>query len=264
MGLYLTYTRNIYRRRVKSIFFFKDNSLFVILNKTKIEVFSDIEPNPLTNFKALIEHAEYKHISDYEIVLDKSLEESILDSILEYISSYLLDKELSIGLLTKEIDFIENNRSLFEKYGITVASSSHPLMAPQTKMDSFMFNKAMVVKDNFLDNRYCVEQSCIPKSVPKKRVVLKESFHDALYKLVIESGLDSADIYNRGGITRQVFSKIMCTPTLIPKKETVICLCIGLRLPLFEAQALLKTAGYILSESIALDYIVICLTNNVI
>ena len=49
---------------------------------------------------------------------------------------------------------------------------------------------------------------------------------------------------------------------MIPKKDTIICLILGLELPLSEGQDLLKSAGYTLSRSIMLDSVVMKYINH--
>ena len=256
MGLYLTYTKNIYKRRVKAVFFFRDGSVFLIKSKTTKEALPNLDDHNTDSYKQLFDYASNNNIDGFEILLDNSLGNSELNNIIGYISDYLLDKELSIGLLTKEQRFIEKNRKLLDNYGVTLADSifryecATPKRSPSRHPDECMF-QALFISDKKADTHFRAKRKPAPRTIK-----LNKSFHESLMDLIRESDMDNADIYNRGGITRQVFSKIICTPTLIPKKETVICLCIGLELPLFEAQALLKTAGYILSESIMLDSIV--------
>lgn len=254
MGLYLTCTRNIYRRKAKAVFFFRDNSAFLIAHKSTKEILPNLKSNNVDSFKLLLEYASNNSIDGYEILLDKTLNKPELNNILKYISDYLLDKELSIGLLTKDASFYDINYKLFKEYGVTIAKPFDEWFER-----SFSYNCAYLPLSKKKSGIYL--EMATPEGIKghkrfEKGIRLKESFHDKLVRLINESGLDNTDIYNRGGITRQVFSKIYCTPTMIPKKETVICLAIGLRLPLFEAQELLKTAGYTLSESIMLDSIV--------
>ena len=262
MGLYLTYTKNIYRRRAKAVFFFRDNSVFLIAHRTTTGVLPNLESNNIDSYESLLDYACNNNIDGYEILLDKTLQEKELNNILGYISNYLLDKELSIGLLTREQCFIDKNDKLLKNYGVTVAEpftrmeSAAPKKSQREHEDDFFYQTL------FITDRSADTSLKISKKVAPKTITLKQSFHESLLKLIIESGMDNTEIYTRGGITRQVFSKIICTSSLIPKKETVVCLCIGLKLPLFETQALLKTAGYILSDSIMLDSIVMKYVDN--
>ena len=159
-------------------------------------------------------------------------------------------KEISIGLLTTNKRVIDDHYELFDSYGVTTAPTI-------TFSHGTNILKCCAVEVDTPKREPSKVNASFRRSVNKPNTIkLKESFHDQLLKLIIESGKDNADIYKDSGITRQVFSKIMCTPTLIPKKETIICLCIGLELSLNRSLELLNAAGYTLSESIMLDSIV--------
>jgi hypothetical protein len=55
--------------------------------------------------------------------------------------------------------------------------------------------------------------------------------------------------YARAGLSRQLYSKIISNPELGVKKRTVMQLCIGLKLPIEEANAFMAVAGYCFSKS---------------
>ena len=67
-----------------------------------------------------------------------------------------------------------------------------------------------------------------------------------------------SDLYNEAHISRAVFSKIrnMAATGYTPAKTTVIALCIAMHLSLPETQALLKKAGYALSDDIKQDRLI--------
>jgi len=67
-----------------------------------------------------------------------------------------------------------------------------------------------------------------------------------------------SDLYNEAHISRAVFSKIrnMAATGYTPAKITVIALCIAMHLTLPETQALLKKAGYALSDDIKQDRLI--------
>ena len=102
---------------------------------------------------------------------------------------------------------------------------------------------------------------CRPETKPhskadKTGLVLEESFNTRLIRLLIESGKSNVEVYEKGGISRQVFSKVISTKDMIPKKDTVICLIIGMELNYIDATSLLESAGYALSKSIVFDAVV--------
>ena len=68
------------------------------------------------------------------------------------------------------------------------------------------------------------------------------SFQRHLIKLLNEKGIDNVTVYKNANISKGAFSKILCGDTKKPQKKTVLQLCIGLRLNVFEAQELLASA----------------------
>ena len=67
---------------------------------------------------------------------------------------------------------------------------------------------------------------------------------------------ENTDFYKRAHIDRKLFSYIAKNRDYHPSKETAVACCIGLRLPLDDAEKLLACAGYKLSMSIKWDRIV--------
>ena len=70
--------------------------------------------------------------------------------------------------------------------------------------------------------------------------------------------IDENDLYKQARVSRAVFSKIRCMDSkpYRPSKQTIICLCIALQLSLPEAQEMLRTMGYTLSNAIIIDKVV--------
>lgn len=60
---------------------------------------------------------------------------------------------------------------------------------------------------------------------------------------------EASACYRRAGLSRQLYSKIISNPELGVKKRTVMQLCIGLKLPIEEANAFMAVAGYCFSKS---------------
>ncbi len=69
------------------------------------------------------------------------------------------------------------------------------------------------------------------------------AFADLLLKMIAERDLDNATAYNRSNVSKKAFSKILCGDTKVPKKDTVMCFCIGLQLDLDEAGKLMASAS---------------------
>lgn len=68
--------------------------------------------------------------------------------------------------------------------------------------------------------------------------------------------LKPAELCERVLMDRRLFSKLNTDLSYRPSKETAVAFCIGLRLSLSEAESLLQSAGYSLSNSIKYDVIV--------
>ena len=68
--------------------------------------------------------------------------------------------------------------------------------------------------------------------------------------------LTPTELCGRVLMDRRLFSKLNTDLSYQPSKETAVAFCIGLRLSLSEAESLLQSAGYSLSNSIKYDVIV--------
>ena len=82
----------------------------------------------------------------------------------------------------------------------------------------------------------------------------RESFTVLLLRLIDESGETDAEIYKAAGLDRKYFSKIRSGS--IPRKETVMALCLALKLDRDRADDLMRQAGYAFSQASSRDLIV--------
>lgn len=85
---------------------------------------------------------------------------------------------------------------------------------------------------------------------------LGESFHDKLFDLIAEAGIDNKDVWKLANLDRKHFSKIQCDAKYHPKKKTVMALCIALKLDLDQAKDLMARADWAFSPSSKVDLIV--------
>ncbi len=82
----------------------------------------------------------------------------------------------------------------------------------------------------------------------------KNVFLNTLYRFLDERKLNEVDVYRRALMDRRYFSKIRSGT--IPKKNSVICLGLAMKLSEEEMDELLKSAGYAFSDARRSDVIV--------
>ena len=85
---------------------------------------------------------------------------------------------------------------------------------------------------------------------------MDDTFAVRLLKLIDKKGMSEVECYKAANVSRQTWYKIMNEKDYRPSKNTVICFAISLHLTYDETQALLATAGFILSGSILFDKII--------
>ena len=270
MGLYLAFTSKLINRKSGSVFYFDKEKCVLKQGRKTESLFEYKIEHGLSIYRKIVSIAESKKLDSYEMVLinDFSLKEFLI-----FLTDYLLDKDISIGLLTFDAELINNERELLESFGVTYPNAELHKYRNELFIPSFCLAKTDIASSES-DEDICINGSseksgmpCLLKPVKAKKkpcvklaknktIELDESFHDKFMKLLIESGKDNVEVYKKAGITRQVFSKILSDKDMIPSKLTLVSLCIGLELPLFVAKELMVSAGYSLSRSLVFDSIV--------
>ena len=264
MSLYFVYTPSIKNRRADYVFYFENSKCFLMSNNNESNVIFDAPKQSLDAYKNIVRFAERNKLSAYEVLLSDI---KTIQRLLKYFSNYLSEKDLSIGLLTTDINLIEDNQKILDDYGITTSNvhsdfiyseKTHISYKPRPNRDVEHINGGL--DDELYCPRFSVTGTAKKIGVIRQDVAsaikLDESFHDKFMKLLIESGKDNVEVYKKAGVSRQVFSRIISDKNMIPTKLTLISLCIGLELSLKVAKELMESAGYSLSKSIMLDAIV--------
>ena len=84
----------------------------------------------------------------------------------------------------------------------------------------------------------------------------KPNFSKTLMNFIDERGLKDSDVYNKAGISRQLFSKIRIHENYKPTKPTVLLFALAMELDLDDTKELLASAGFTLSHSSKQDLII--------
>lgn len=90
---------------------------------------------------------------------------------------------------------------------------------------------------------------------------LSKSFSQTLLNMIDERGLVDTDVYKKANIDRRLFSK-MRSKDYHPRKNTVIKLIFAIELDIDDAEELLESAGYCLTNSSLRDVIVMYFLEN--
>ena len=122
------------------------------------------------------------------------------------------------------------------------------------QVDVAKYVKTHLLRNQNTSNKNVGKHTKVPISSTPSDTNVEKSFTETLFDFLNKKQLSNADCYKRANIDRKLFSKILGGN--IPKKRTILALCIALKLNLDEAEILLNTAGYTLSHSIKADLIV--------
>ena len=85
---------------------------------------------------------------------------------------------------------------------------------------------------------------------------MDKGFADTLFYFIDKKGISDVECYKNSNVDKKTFSKIKCNKDYKPSKKTAVSFAIGLRLTLEEANYLLKTAGFSLSNCNKFDVII--------
>ena len=85
---------------------------------------------------------------------------------------------------------------------------------------------------------------------------MDKGFADTLFFYIDKKEMTDVECYKRSNVDKKTFSKIKCNKHYNPSKITAVSFAIGLKLQKEEAEHLLRTAGYSLSNSNLFDVII--------
>ena len=92
----------------------------------------------------------------------------------------------------------------------------------------------------------------------------KVPFAQVLFDFIDQKGYRDTEVYKKAGIDRRHFSKIRSNPGYQTGKNTVLSLAFALQLNRKEAEKLLKSAGFSLSDNHTFDLVIqFCLEKNI-
>ncbi|QOY35452.1 hypothetical protein AWH56_022645 [Anaerobacillus isosaccharinicus] len=111
---------------------------------------------------------------------------------------------------------------------------------------------------NYSENQYHME---IEDFIKNKR---KQTFAQVLFTFIDKKGYSDAEIYKKAGLDRRHFSKIRSNPEYRLGKNTAIALAFALELTKKEAEKLLSSAGFSLSDNDTFDLVIqFCLEKKI-
>ena len=208
---------------------------------------------------ALLSYAEQNHIDELEIALFDDGNESLL-----LFAKFAQDKDISLGLLFSHLEALESKRDDLDELGIAyvdsrsfsserIAHSCPPLESGAPKFD-FGFSFLAAGRSPIAKGKKPAGPT-IPGETPSYEPSEK-TFHEQLLDHLRASGKTDPEIYKAAGVSRQVFSKIISSPNMIPKKDTIVALAMGLELPYGAALQLVEAGGFTLSRSLKKDMII--------
>ncbi len=92
----------------------------------------------------------------------------------------------------------------------------------------------------------------------------KPKFSEVLLEYIDKKNMTDAECYKKAGVDRRLFSKIRSNKDYSPAKNTVFAFIIALKLNMHEAEDLMMSAGYCISNSHLKDVIIsFCIKNAI-
>lgn len=183
---------------------------------------------------------------------------------IDVFSSFLLENEMDIYLVVFDKKSTSLSEKLFsdvrqyiddnyvaEKKAINLCYSAN--VHPRARLGKSLEASAKMPLSAQLEDAApsaeisMAEQSDIPFPNAK-------SFTEYLIQLLNKKNYSNSEVYLNAGISRQYFSKLICGK-IVPSKEKLLNLAVGLKLNIDETKDLLACAGYAISRFSKADLI---------
>lgn len=197
----------------------------------------------------------------YEYPKDKVLKIAI-----DTISEFLFENEMMVYLVVFDKMAYEISEKLFsgikayidDMYFLEHSDNFEEIDYARSKMDAKCLAPMMA------------QNVCAPLSKSLKTesiedyIKLDESFAVKLFKLIDAKKMTDVECYKKANVSKQTWYKIMNEKGYKPNKKTVISFAVALGLSLDETQDLLKSVGFVLSNSSMFDVIIMyCIDNGI-
>lgn len=171
---------------------------------------------------------------------------------LSTIEEFLKDRELSVGLVIYNGETFKICRDIYEKYDCYEGEGYLEKINPEILASIKRYNLSSLSTLG-CDIVNGVSLSGLDIDFPK---LTAPTFADTLIKYLNKSGKTSPEVYNKANIDKTLFSKLISGTAKSPMKRTVCALIIGMELNIEEAEDLLESAGYVLTNNNRFDNVI--------
>ena len=200
----------------------------------------------------------------YLVVYDKTayaLSEKLAVDVKSYIDDHYVYAKEKLSRMSFDMQCDRMERSICQEESVAYRSFDRLLMEERCLDDVESRIFADEECDLMIgDNPYQPEFGSV-NSIEK---YMRAGFKETLLKFVDEKGITDVACYKGANVSRQTWHKIINDKYYNPKKNTAIALAISLKLNLEQTQALLETAGFVLSKSSLFDVIIMfCIVKGI-
>lgn len=191
--------------------------------------------------------------------------DEVLKIALDTISTFLFDHDMMIYLVVFDKEAYRLSEALFPKIQSYIDDHYDELYPSPRHFRSVMADEeAMPAPDALPAMRPSPKKRSAPGIGLQDAIKLDESFSIKLLRLIDTRGMDEVTCYKKANVSKQTWYKIMNDKHYKPNRKTVISFALALELTLPEAQKLLASVGFTLSESNLFDVIIrYCMENGI-